>query len=320
MDWIKKHYDKVILALAALACAACAVMAYMKFSALEADFSMAKFEDQKHEIPEPPMEVLARAIVLVKDPVQWRPHSGSLLVSRLYLRKGDQLIDPIESEDPIHPPIPNKWFIEHNIDYTDPDILNKDLHGNGFTVIEIWRAGLNPNDPRATPPLTTKLFLQSFISTPFLIKFTGSPDDGETFMINAQGIKRTQFLKIGDMIEAGKDADGKPQEPVYKLIKFTPKTTVKNDIEVDVSELIIENTKTNRRITLVTNVDGNDPSSEAEFFYKINNSTFKVKIDEEFHLPPDTETRYKLISVSETEATILNIKTQQEIKIPKMQQ
>jgi len=319
MDWIKKHYDKVVLALAALAFAVCAVMAFMNFKALEDVFNLEEVKEQKQKIHEPPMELLQDAIKLVKAPLQWGLHSGSLLVSRLYILKDEKLIDPIESDTPIHPPIPNKWFIEYNVDYTIPGILNVDLRGTGFTVLEMWRAGLDPNGDKV-PPLSTKLYLKSFVSTPFRIKFTGSPDDGETFMINSQDVTRTQFLKIGDMIEAGKDAEGKPRKPIYKLISFTPKTTVINEIETDISELIIENTETNKRITLVTGKDVNDPTSEAEFFYKIDNSTFTVKIDGEFHLHPDKETRYKLIDVSETEATILNIKTQEKIKIPKMQQ
>jgi len=89
----------------------------------------------------------------------------------------------------------------------------------------------------ATPiPLTTPN------SVPFRLKFGGDSGDGNTFIINASDAKAsTQFLKLGDMIE------GAP----YKLLAYEKKTINKNDMEVNVSELTVQNTEIEKKFVLV---------------------------------------------------------------------
>ena len=142
---------------------------------------------------------------------------------------------------------------------------------------------------------------------PFRLKFSGDSGDGETFIINASDAKsRTQFLKLGDMIA------GAP----YKVLGYEKKSEARNDMEVDVSVLTIENSETGQKIPLIFNKEANDPTSFGEFLYLYDNSKLRVKKDEELTLPPDT-TKYKLIDISAQEATIQDLSTGQKIRINK---
>ena len=156
------------------------------------------------------------------------------------------------------------------------------------------------------PPYWTKLRLAKFISKPFRLKFTGTPDEGQTFTINAiDGKSRTQFLQLGQMIE------GTP----YKLLSYKPNKITRDEMEVDVSELTIENTETNQKLVLIVRKEANDPTSFGEFLYLYDNSRFTVKKDDEFTLTPQSDKKYKLIDISRSEALIKDLQSGEEHKI-----
>jgi len=248
------------------------------------------------------------AAQLAVNPHTWSPHDGSLLVSRPYVLKEGKLIDPLERGENLHPPITNAWLQKYALDYGDVGVREQDPDKDRFTNLEEFLAGTDPTNDKSVPPYHTKLRLTKFDPVPFRLKFGGDSGDGETFIINAKDTKaRTQFLKLGDMIE------GAP----YKLLSYEKKTVEKNDMEVNVSELTIQNTETHRKIVLVYNQEADDPTSFGEFLYLYDNSTHRWKKDDEFSLTPDNDRKYKLIDISSQEAQIKDLKSGQEFKIGK---
>lgn len=312
MNWLQEHYEKTALfaaALAALISSAVLVWNIVSFPELYTGRDSTKPRD--NTMREPDFALLDRALELIRKPREWMlpEGGGSLLVSRPYVLKDGQLVNPLEGGEPLHPPVPNAWLIKYDLDYADPSILDQDLDGDGFTVLEEYLAGTDPTDKNSTPPFHTKLRLKRFIAIPFRLIFTGSPDDGQTFTINAKDLKsRTQFLQLGDMIQ------GSP----YKVVSYEKKSEIRDDIERDVSELTIENTITGQKIVLVANREANDPTSFAEFFYELDGSTFQVKKDDTFSLPPETDRKFKLIDINEQEAVIQDVASGEQIKIPRI--
>ena len=116
-------------------------------------------------------------------------------------------------------------------------------------------------------------------------------------------------------MEKGQIIEGTP----YKVISHEKKMETRNEIEIDVSTLTIENTQTGQKIVLVANREANDPTSYGEFLYLYDNSKFTVKKDDEFVLPPETDRKYKLIDISEKEAVIQDQQTREQHKIPPAQ-
>ncbi len=86
----------------------------------------------------------------------------------------------------------------------------------------------------------------------------------------------TQFLKIGEMVA------GTP----YKVVKYEHKTMDKDGLEVDVSELTVENQETSQKIVLVNDKPVNDPTVYALFKYLWDGSEFKVKKNDSFSVKP----------------------------------
>lgn len=307
MDWLKTNYERVLLGVAAIALLACAGLVISNVQSFPDQFAGRDSTKAKSTtIASYPIGVLENADTRLQSPRNWTPHDGSIFVSRPYVLKNGVLYDPLEGAEDLHPPIKNSWLIKYDLPYWEGDIRDQDPDEDRFSNLEEFLGGTDPRNPASLPPYHTKLTLAKFISVPFRLRFTGSPDGGQTFTINARDSRsRTQFLELGQMIK----------DTPYKLLSYTEKKVTENDIEKDASELVIENTETGVKITLVANKEANDPTSFAEFLYRYDGTTFKVKKDDEFSLKPDEAHKYKLIDISEKEAVIQDQKTKEQIKI-----
>ena len=309
MNWLKAHYEKASLLAGGLVAIACAVLVFFAIGALPEQFvGRDSPKPPDHTIQPPPVDNITAASQIIAKPREWAPAEGSLFVSRPYVLKDGELIDPLEGGEPLHPPIPNAWLIQNDLDYADSSVKEQDPDNDGFTNLEEFLAGTNPTSKASIPPYHTKLRLLEFIAIPFRLIFTGSPDDGQTFTINSKDLsRRTQFLKIGDSIE------GSP----YKIVAYEKKSEMRNQIERDVSELTIENSETGQKIVLVTDAETNDPTSFAKFRFLLDNSEFQVKKDDEFALPAEPDVKYRLLDISPNEAVIEAVDGGEQIKIPK---
>lgn len=311
MDWVKENYERALLGLAALALLACSVLVILRVQSFPELFEgRNSSKPQDNTIKPYPVENLTAAAGKVATPPVWKSYDGSLFVSLPYVLKEDRLIPPLESPEPLHPPIKNTWLIEHQLPWWERDVKDQDPDEDRFSNLEEYNAGTDPKDKTSVPPYFTKLRLRKFITVPFRLKFTGTPDDGQTFSINPlDGNRRTQMLPLGEMIA------GTP----YKIISYTPKSETVNEIDRDVSVLVVENTETGKRVELVRGKEANDPTSFGEFEYLYDNSTFKVKKDDDFGLQPEPEHLYKLIDINNDEATIQDLKSKDQHKIPRVQ-
>lgn len=307
MDWLSKNFDKAILILAALVLLAGCGLLIGRALAFRDQFAETNSPMPPNSvIKQLPTDALTVASSKINSPQHWIGHEGSLLVSRPYVLLDGALIDPLEGSRNLHEPIKNSWLIRYDLPYWESNIKDQDPDEDRFSNLEEYLAGTDPRDKNSIPPFYTKLRLLRFISRPFRLIFTGTPDDGQTFTINTRDRGgRTRFVQAGEMIE------GTP----YKVISYQQKTERKNEIDVDVSTLTIENTQTGQQIVLVANSETNDPTSFGEFLYPYDDSRFTVKKDDEFVLPPETERKYKLIDISEREAVIQDQQTREQHKI-----
>lgn len=315
MEWLKTNYERAVLGFAILALLVSSGLIISNVNSFPAQFAGRDSSKPKDNTIKPyPSETLTAASSVVKGPPNWLVHDGSLLVSRPYVLKedgngGNTLIDPTESPEPLHPPLTNSWLIDNSLAYWERNIKEQDPDEDRFSNLEEFLAGTNPRDKNSVPPYFTKLQLLKFISKPFRLIFTGSPDDGQTFTINTKDLKTsTQFLEKGEVIK------GTP----YKVLGYEKKMAVENEIERDVSELTIENTEDGRKIVLVARKEANDPTSFGEFLYLYDGSKFTVKKEDEFTLAPGTDRKYKLIDISDGEALIQDQITKEQQKIPKV--
>lgn len=303
MDWLKKHYDLALLLAATLLLVGNA--STIAIQASTPSFTPATPPPPDNTIPPAPTDPLLAARQLAATPPLWQDADsrGSLLVSRTYILKDGQLIDPIEGSEQLHPPITNDWLLANQLDYADPNVKQADPDNDEFSNLEEFNAGTDPNNPASTPPSFTKLRLLRFEQIPFRLEFKGDPTgEGNQFQVNLKDLRgrsRTQYRKIDETIE------GAP----YKIVRYEQKNqTTDIGLVKNTSELTVQNTDTGATITLPFNTEINDPTSYGEFLNLLDNSTLRLKLDEEFTLPPDPAT-LKLIDISPSSAQIQNTAT-----------
>jgi hypothetical protein len=230
MNWMKKHYERALLGAFAFALIACSGWIGWLALSFPENFS-GRGGSQKPDNTVSPADAksIDAASALASNPRSWISHEGSLFVSRSYVIRDGQLFDPLEGDVPLHPPITNAWLVKYALDYGNPNIKNEDPDGDRFTNLEEFQAGTDPRDPTKVPAYTTKLRHAGFESVPFYLTFSGDAGDGETFSINTKaGRSRTQFLKVGDMI------DGTP----YKLVASEKSADLVDIKTANVSETI----------------------------------------------------------------------------------
>lgn len=311
MDWLKKHFEKVLLAAIAIALLGSAIFLFFnirEFLSLYSSYQVAQAQDNTQAAL--PIEDIQKAIVNLRTPASWSRHDSSLLVSRPYILRDDTLISILEDPRPVYPPVDNSYIVKYNLDYSNENLLSTDPDNDSFTVLEEWMAKTDPTDADSIPPYYTKLRLKQYIRIPFLLKFNGSPDDGQTFTINAVSLKTpTQFLKLGEMID----------KTPFKLLSYEKKNIEKDGIPINESEVLIENIENGEKITLVNGKVVDSPTSKAKFVYLLDGSEIEVKKNDSFSLPQQKDVQYKLIDINDTQAVIQNITTGDEYTVPLLQ-
>ena len=287
MDWIKKHYDLVLLAAATLVLAANAAFIVMTKHAPGTSGAATPSAAPVNTLPDFQTAALDSANTAASNPTVWKfsahdPNRASPLVSRTYLLKDGKLFDPIEGGEHLHDPITNDWLIEHGLDYAAMDIKTQDPDGDGFNNLEEFLAGKSPVDAKSKPASHNKLKLVSFKSLPFRIVFKGDPSGkGTEFQLNfleLKGAASTQYKRLNDVIE----------NAPYKIAKYEEKKFIDpSGIPRDQSELILENTEHGNSIVLIKDKQTDDPQSEGTFLNEITGETFVKKKGETFVLKPD---------------------------------
>lgn len=310
MDWIKKNYDRCALIGGGLALLVSLGLAYSSHSGLSEKFSEGDKPVQKgSKLDVLDLSGFEEANKSLESPSKWGTHPGSLFVSRKYLVKDGTLIDPLESADNIHAGVPNAWLIEHELDILDPNILNKDTDGDGFSVLDEYQWKTDPNDKESRPPYYSKLRLKRYIKRPFRLKFAAY--DESSYQINALDLKLpSQFLKIDEKIEGTK----------FRILKFEKKTKLNpsTGIDSDVSELTILNEETKEEVVLILDKVVDSPDSFAVFQFLLDNSDIVVKKEKTFHIEIEPNVEYKLIDINETEAVITKGDSEERIKVPRL--
>ena len=316
MDWIKKHYDLSVLAIALFMLVASTGLVFWTAKSSDQELLEPASIPANDEIPDINVSSVSSAQQKASHPTKWI-YSGndssraSLLVSRAYLLKDGKLFDPIEGNENLHHPITNAWLIQHGLDYTAKDIKSRDSDGDGFSNLEEFLAGKSPVDRTSKPAAYNKLKLIAFKSLPFRIIFKGDPSgSAKEFQLNfleLQGAARTQYKKLNDVIE------GAP----YKIGRYEEKKSIDaRGIPVDASELTLENIENGHTIILVKDKQTDDPRSEGTFLNQITAETFIQKKGETFLLKPD-QIEFKIIDINPDSAQIQDTKTGQTYRITK---
>jgi len=304
MDWVRAHYERVLLISAAVVLFLSSVLIWR---------SAARFSSQLAVMPPAPSlksvsplekaQELQAAAEKLHRPPQWAfgGRSGLFVPEKHFIGANGQPATLQTTE--VHPPVPNEWLEQFGLPIADADVLDQDPDGDGFTNLDEWLGHTNPIDRNSHPEYYTKLKLKSAVEEPFRLIFSSWM--GDTYQINTIDFKQpTQFLKVGDTIKGTR----------FKIAKFLKKYEPnKYGTNVDVSELTLEQEETKQQLTLVKEKVAISPESVATFVYTWGGrQEFQVRKDQEFSLKPQGQIKYKLVDVDPAKAVIVNSQREDE--------
>lgn len=301
MDWLKSHYDRVVVIAAALLLFLCAASIWHSAISFGDNFLAAQNSGPPKK-PSPPGKAgeLGKAIEKIQQPPQWTfgGRSGLFVPEKHFI--GSNGMPATLQTTLVHPPVPNEWLEQFTLPIADADVLAQDGDEDGFTNLDEWQGHTNPIDKNSHPDYLSKLKLKAFSEEPFRLKFSSWV--GDTFAINTIDLKQpTLFLKVGDIITGTR----------FKIVKFIEKYEAdKYGTNMDVSELLLEQEQSKDRLILVKEKVAMSPESVATFVYTWpaggERQEFETRKDQEFSLKPQEEIKYKLMDVQPTKAVIVN--------------
>jgi hypothetical protein len=298
MDWVRAHYERVVLIAAALVLFLCSIFIWRNAARFSSQLAvMPPAPSSKSVSPLAKAEELAAAAAKLHQPPQWTfgGRSGLFVPEKHFIGANGQPATLQTTE--VHPPVPNEWLEQFGLPIADVDVLEQDPDGDGFNNLDEWSGHTNPTDSNSHPEYYTKLKLKSSTEEPFRLVFSSWV--GDTFAINTIDLKQpTQFLKVGDSIKGTR----------FKVVKFAEKyQSNQYGTKVDVSELTLEQEENKQQLTLVKEKVAMSPESVATFIYTWGGrQEFQVRKDQEFSLKPQEQIKYKLMEVEPAKAVIVN--------------
>jgi len=298
MDWVRAHYERVLLISAAVLLFLSSILIWRNAARFSSQLAvMPPAPSLKSVSPLATAQELQAAAEKLHRPPQWTFGGRSgLFVPEKHFIGANGLPATLQTTE-VHPPVPNEWLEQFGLPIADADVLDQDLDGDGFTNLEEWSGHTNPTDRNSHPEYYTKLKLKSAVEEPFRLVFSSWV--GDTYGINTIDLKQpTQFLKVGDTIKGTR----------FKIVKFLKKYEPnKYGTNVDVSELTLEQVETKEQLTLIKEKVAMSPESVATFVYTWGGrQEFQVRKDQEFSLKPQVQIKYKLVDVDPAKAVIVN--------------
>lgn len=184
---MKKSYEKIILAVCAVAGLGLAYVGYAKSGSVETEFDFSAKQAGKNDVAVDGAEKLTATLGTVSKPVlleqatlgdSMRPVDNFVGVT-LFAKKptgGEKTAKPVDPvlDSPIHPPIPNLWWLENKIDPGFGDSPDRDEDKDGFSNRDEFDAKTNPTDAKSFPGLIQKLQFAKYESAGYFLWFSSA--------------------------------------------------------------------------------------------------------------------------------------------------
>ena len=309
MSWFAKNYEKAALGGSVAAALGLAFLGYSKLSGVEQDFGAGLKGQGNNNAAVRDADLIPKTLASLKLDRTWnqaldgdRPvdlFTGiPLFISSLAPEKAIDLL----KDAPLHPPIPNTWWIENRLDPGFADSPNRDPDQDGFSNLEEFNAKTDPNSAKSIPSLIAKLMYVKDESLGWVLR-PGYGSDG-SFPFNYQDTKgAVNKTGAADMIAPGGLFFAKaPMKERFKFLgsEVRKEMNKKLNIEMEVTIVRVEDQRPNKK-GVIYEIPA--PLSEerknehlkydrtAIFSLEalgLNGKEFKVEENTKFALPPDS--------------------------------
>lgn len=328
MSWISENYEKAALGVAAIAALGVGYVGWQKLNSVDSDFSSEPKGTGSSEAAVKSADAVATANASFQLERKWRKgEDNGRLVDLftgvpLFVNKND-LGTPVDligkNVPPVHPPIPNSWWIDNRIDPGFGDSPQRDADEDGFSNIAEHDAKTDPNDKRSYPPLITKLAFAGDEAVQWVLRPGFEVQGGFTFEYsdsagNAARAGSANIVNPGDLFFT----EGSVKDR-FKLVgsEIVQEMNEQTKANVDVTMVQVEDQKPNKKGTIYKIPSSFRKGDARKFSYfdrtavltlealGLDGQEFKVEENMEFALPQTAPTKnYKLTQVTSEKVTV----------------
>ena len=319
-DWIRNHYEKLILlvALAALLVSCVLLAQRIQSDQAAAEPALARLAWKGASVaPKDPLAfdaalVAARAeatnalAVAARTTVSERrvacvkcgkPIRYEAAECPFCLAVQPAIVD-IEKLDTDGDGLPDKVELTLGLNPQDPSDAAGDLDNDGFTNLEEISAKTDPKDPADFPDPIVKLRVAGIKPVPFYLRYvtTSTFGDGSTrFQLNLQTLERTYFTKIGDVVLGYKVEQYNPAGPAGETLTMVRQSD-------------------KRSVVLVKGRPVTEQELAILFVSLIDKQRLPVQRLNDVFAYRGTE--YKVVDIRRENVVIQNVKTGEKVTVP----
>jgi hypothetical protein len=326
MSKLPKNFEKVLLGVGGVCAIGFAALGFMKLSAVETEFAASVPPTGKDDVTIPEAPATAKAVSSLTsnrsiEAADAADRKVDLFTGiPLFVDKNNLTdpVDPIGGSRVVHPPIPNKWWIDHGADMTYADSPQRDDDGDGFSNLDEFEAGTHPVDADSIPPLIFKLAYLKDESIKWYVEFGLESDGKWAPKLLGESPDKKRFsnrVSAAEMLSPGDSffIDKQPFQNRFKFIGIAQKevTSARTNLTQNVNVAEYEDLKPNKKGTRYESQYGlPDAEIDANAYFDRtavlelqaigeSGKQFKVEEGTNFALPPSAaEKKYFLKKVT----------------------
>ncbi|RPH92302.1 MAG: hypothetical protein EHM68_17495 [Lysobacterales bacterium] len=256
MSWFSKNYEKAALGGAVAVALGLAYLGWSKSGGVDEDFGTGLKGAGNNNTAVAGAERIPMALQSMQLDRTWkqaldaeRPVDLFTGIALFVAKSAPEKPVDLLKDAPIHPPIPNTWWIENRIDPGYADSPDRDPDGDGFSNREEFHANTDPNSAKSFPALIAKLMYAKDESLAWVIR-PGYGSDGKFPFTYEDGQGRKNRVTAAEMI--GPDELFFSKEPMknrFKLLgsEVRKELNKKINIEMEVTIVRIEDQRPNKK-------------------------------------------------------------------------
>ncbi len=325
MSWFSTHYEKALLAAAVVIAIGLGYLGWSKLERMDQEFGAKLKEEGNNNTAVANAELIPKALQSMSLDRTWVPaRVGDRPVDLftgipLFIKSSEpeKALDLL-TDAPVHPPIPNSWWLENHIYPGFANSPDRDPDGDGFSNLEEWTAKTDPNDDKIHPPLINKLLYVKDDSLTWAIRPGYGSEGAFPFSYSDNKGKRGRKNKLaaGEMIKPdGVFFATPPMQDRFKLLGSEIRKEMNKaiNLEVEVTWVRIEDQKPNKKGTIYEIPAPLNEDRVKDFLQYdrtavlslyalgLSGKDFKVEENTTFALPPGAENQdYLLKQVTPT--------------------
>jgi hypothetical protein len=221
-----------------------------------------------------------------------------------YLKRMDPA--PVRTEAPTTPPPAasderatyEAWFHKYNLDLNDPQMLAGDADGDGISNRDEFLAGTNPREAASKPGSAAPAVHNPLRFTDYneaKLPLVLESVNGAQAVIKRVDGGENQTVRSGDVVR------GFP----LRVTKVTPQQSRDKDGNpVDRSQVLLEDTSTKERVTLVKGLPAKTSATYAVIASDDGKTIVKVHVGEVFAWPGEPPVSYRVVDLSHDQITL----------------